>query len=99
MRLTIKSAVPDKFERALVSHDRVLVASHEDASKEITLEVYQLTSRGQHILKRGSFESHEVYLRSVGQAIRGQGFKVLIARYQQVTETQGRYFAAQELDV
>ncbi len=37
--------------------------------------------------------------RSVGQAIRGQGFKVSIGRYQQVTETEGRCFDAEELDV
>ncbi len=58
-----------------------------------------MTSLGQQILKLGSFEPHEAYLRSVGQAIRQQGFKVLFARYQQVTATEGHYFEAQELDV
>jgi hypothetical protein len=57
-----------------------------------------LTSLGRQILKLGTFESDEAYLRSVGQAIRGQGFKVQIARFQPTTETEGRYFDPTELD-
>ena len=53
----------------LVSHDRALVVTHEDASKQFTLRAYGLTSIGQQICELGSFKSHEIYLRSVGQAI------------------------------
>ena len=93
------SVATEKFERGLVSYNRVLVVTHEDASKKFRLEVYKLTLMGLQILKLGSFKSHEVYLRSVGQAICRQGFKVHIARYEQVTETTGRYFEPQELGV
>ena len=95
--LTLKSSETEQFRRGLLSHDRTLVVTHEDVNKEIRLNVYPLTSLGQQVLTLGSFESHEAYLRSVGKAIRGQGFKVLIARYQGVTRTEGRYFDAQEL--
>ena len=91
------SDATEKFERVIVSYNHVLVVTHEDASKEITLRVYKLTLLGREILKLGSFESHEVYLRSVGQAICSQGFKVHIARREQVTEKTERYFEPQEL--
>ena len=96
---TLPSVATEKFIRGLVSYKRVLVVTHEDASKEIKLKIYKLTLLGQEILKLGSFKSHEVYLRSVGQAICRQGFKVHIARYEQVAETTGRYFEPQELGV
>ena len=66
---TTSSNNPNKFRGLLVSHDRVLVVTREDASKTMTLKIYGLTSLGQQIFKLGSFESHEIYLRSVGQAI------------------------------
>ena len=94
---TIGSEATEKFEQTIVSYNRVLVVTHEDASKEIKLRVYKLTLLGREILKLGSFESHEVYLRSVGQAICSQGFKVHIARWEKVNEITGRYFEPQEL--
>ena len=96
--LTMKSLKRDTFLHSLVSHDRALVVTHEDASKTITLAVYLLTSVGKEISRLGSFESHEIYLRSVGQDIRSQGFKVIIGRWEQVTEEKGRCFESQELD-
>ena len=99
IEVTFKSLVTEKFELCLVSYNRVLVVTHEDMSKKFKLKSYKLTSLGQQILKLGSFEAHDVYLRSVGQAICSQGFKVHIARWEQVTggETTGRYFEPQEL--
>ena len=96
---TFKPLATEKFERVLVSYNRVLVVTHEDMSKKLKLKIYKLTSLGQQILKLGSFEAHDVYLRSAGQAICSQGFKVHIARWEQVTETTGRYFEPQELGV
>ena len=93
----IVSEATEKFERVIVSYNHVLIVTHEDASKEIKLKIFKLTLLGREILKLGSFESHEVYLRSVGQAICNQGFKVHIARREQVTEKTERYFELQEL--
>ena len=95
----LSSTATEKFERSLVSYNRVLLVTHEDKGKKIRLEVYKLTLLGQQVIKLGSFKPHEVYLRKVGQSIFSQGFKVNIARYEQVTETTGRYFKPQELGV
>ena len=81
----------------IISHDRVLVVTNEDASKQLKLAIYGLTSLGQQIFKLGSFKSHEIYLRSVGQAICKQGFNVSLARWEQVTETAGRSYELQEI--
>ena len=91
------SLATEKFEQALVSYNRVLIVTHEDASKKISLEIYTLTLLGEQILELGSFKPHEVYLRSVGQTICRQGFKVHIARWEQVTEKMGDYFEPEEL--
>ena len=95
---TLRSIEREKFERAITSYNRMLLVTHEDAGKEIKLNnVYKLTSLGQQVLRLGSFEAHDVYLRSVGKTICLQGFKVQIARYEQVTETTGRYFEPEEI--
>ena len=91
------SLATEKFEQALVSYNRVLIVTHEDASKKISLDVYTLTLLGQQILELGSFKPHESYLRSVGQTICRQDFKVLIARWEKCNEITGRYFEPQEL--
>ena len=93
----IRSINPDKFKRVLVSHDRALVVTHEDASKKLNLSCYGLTPLGQQIFKLGSFKSYEIYLRKVGQVICRQGFNVSLTRWEQVTETSGRYFELQEI--
>ncbi|MGH9364548.1 MAG: DUF2806 domain-containing protein [Thermoanaerobaculia bacterium] len=97
LTLTLKSMAQDRFIRGLVSHDRVLLVTDDDPAKELKLHTCQLTLIGRQILRLGAFEPHQGYLRAVGQAIRGQGFKVQIARYQQVTETEIRYFDAEDL--
>ena len=81
----------------LVAYKRVLVITHEDPSKESHLNVYRLTSLGKEVLKLGVFMPHESYLRQLGKTIRGLGFRVVVARYEQVTETEGRYFDEEEL--
>ena len=97
IKKTLRSQEREKFERAIISYNRVLLVTHEDAGKEIDLSIYKLTSLGQQVLRLGSFEAHDVYLRSVGANICLQGFKVQIARYEHVTETTGRYFEPEEI--
>ena len=93
----MSSRNPDKFVQVLIAHDRSLVVTHEDASKKLTLRSYGLTPLGQQIFKLGSFTSHQIYLQSVGQVICSQSFNVSLARWEQVTETSGRYFEPQEI--
>lgn len=97
LTIRMKSLAPETFIRGLVSHDRVLVVTHEDAMKELQLHVCQLTAVGRQILRLGTFQAHEGYLRSAGSAIRSQGFRVQLAHFQPVTETEGRYVNAQDL--
>lgn len=97
LTVTMKSAESGRFTRGLVSHGRIIVATSDDAAKELKLPVYHLTSVGRQIVRLGTFDPHEGYLQTVGQAIQRQGFKVQIARYQRLTETEGRYFDAQDL--
>ena len=95
--LTLKSASPNEFMLGLVAYTRVLVVTHQDPHKDIRLDAYRLTSLGQEVLKLGAFAPHDAYIRHLGQTIRDRDFKVLLARHQQVTETDGRYFDEEEL--
>ena len=97
LRKLLTSAEPNEFMLGLMLYSRVLVLTHPDPKKEIPLDVYRLTSLGREVLKLGTFLSHDTYVRHLGQAIRDQGFKVVLARCQQVTGTEGRYFDGEEL--
>ena len=92
-----ESSRADKFQHYLISHDRLLLVTHEDASKVLRFKIYLLTAIGKEIFKLGSFEAHEAYLRSLGEYIRGEGFTVRIARWEKLTETEGRIHDVQEL--
>lgn len=88
----LKSTVPNKFLLGLVAYARVLVVTHEDPKKSVTLDIYRLTSLGKEVLRLGEFTPHDGYIRHLGRTIRDQGFQVALARFQRITETQGRYF-------
>ena len=98
LTITMKSVKPDNFARALISNGRALLITDDDPAKELKLHVYQLTSIGRQIMQLGAFEPHEGYLRSVGKVIRALGFKVQIARWRQLTEIEGEYFDAEDLE-
>lgn len=88
----LNSAQRDKFMWCLVAYKRALVVTHKDPSKTFDLEAYRLTSLGREVLKLGVFMPHEPYFRQLGKTIKKLGFRVVVARYEQVTETEGRYF-------
>jgi hypothetical protein len=88
----------DRFVRPLVSHGKALIVSHDDPNKELTLSpVCRLTSIGAQIQRLGKFEAQDRYIRAVGKRIRDQGFKVSLARWEEVTATEGRYTDAEVL--
>lgn len=97
LRKLLKSVTPNEFQLGLVSYTLVLVVTHEDPAKEISLDIYRLTSLGKEVLNLGAFTPHDTYIRHLGRTIRDRGFKVVLARYEQVTETEGRYFDDEEL--
>ena len=84
--------------RGLFSYNRVLIVT-PDAEKnaELNLAVYRLTSLGSQVLRLGSFTTRDTYFRSVGEEIKRQGFKVVLARYVPVTDSEARYFEDEEL--
>jgi hypothetical protein len=82
LNVTYKSDEPSRFIHELHSHGRVLIVTHEDPLKTLTLAVYKITNVCLDILKLGRFEPHELYLRKVGELIKGMGFSVSIANYQ-----------------
>lgn len=97
LTLTLESMEPDKFSCGLPSHGRMLIVTHDDPAKKISLHVCPLTSIGREILRLGTFEPHEGYLRSVGRTIRSQGFNVQIARYRRKNETELTSFDAVDI--
>ena len=94
MRTTV-SASPDK--RVLLSHNRMLIVAPAAEEAEFGLTAYRLTPLGSQVLRLGSFTAHEAYLRRVGEQIKHQGFKVAVARYVRVTESEVRPFEEEEL--
>jgi hypothetical protein len=89
---TWKTNAPEKFDKALRSNGKVLIARHDDPAKKIELAVYLLTSVGQQILRLGKFQSHWEYLRKIGKVIHDQGFSVTRGDYIQVSDTALRFF-------
>lgn len=92
---TYRSVLPNKFLRALVSHNKALIVEHEDPNKTVVLEIYTLTAVGRETLGLGSFEPDIDYLRLIGKQFVEQGFTVAIADWQFISPTEGRYFNGQ----
>lgn len=94
---TYKSAEEGRFIQALVSHSKVLIVEHEDASKTLECEIYKLTAVGRQVLSLGSFEPDIEYLRSVAKEFVKKGFSVKLADWRVVSDTVGQYFNGQEI--
>jgi hypothetical protein len=92
LTLIRKSQRVDSFETGIVSNGRVLVVTDPDPKKTFTLYVCQLTDIGRQIIRLGSFEPQEAYLRSLGKHIKEQGFRVRLGRHRYVDDQEGRFF-------
>ncbi len=90
--------VEDRFERALVSYDRALMVRHSDAAKPLKLPVYQLTALGRQVLRLGSFQANDKYLRALGASIKSQEFEVEIGLCVPVSESEVTLFNLQPID-
>ena len=88
----ITSNNQDKFTHNFLSYNRVLVISHDDPKKALTLKCHRLTTLGIEVMKIGIFETNEAYIRNLGEIIRDREFKVELADYRRITEIKGRYF-------
>ncbi|MGB0129597.1 MAG: hypothetical protein WBP72_18290, partial [Rhodocyclaceae bacterium] len=58
---------------------------------------YMLTEVGRQLLSLGSFEPDVEYMHRLGKDIRQKGFKVTLADWRDVSETEGQYFNGQEI--
>jgi len=91
------SAAPDRFVRALVSHNKALILEHNDASKTVEFAVYMLTAVGRQVLGLGTFEADTDYLHLVGKEFLKAGFTVKLGDWQSLSDTKGRYYNAKEI--
>lgn len=93
-----RTATPNKFLVALRSHGKALLVENADATKELSLAAYLLTSVGAQVLGLGSFEPDIEYLRLIGKEIIGEGFTVQLADWKPISEKQGQCSNAEKID-
>lgn len=79
LSITWRTSREDGFSLPLISHSKVLIATHLDPTKQVTLPVCQLSRVGRELLALGTFEPHVPYLKRLGRAIAAQGFDVVLA--------------------
>jgi hypothetical protein len=92
-----KSNETTRFIQVFCSHGRVLLATHEDPNKILSLESYNLTDVGRQILRLGIFAPHEKYLRKVGEQLKSQGFSVNLGSYRDVAANKIQVFSQEAL--
>jgi hypothetical protein len=92
-----KSAVEGKFILPLISHNKALIIEHDDALKTLDFQVYMLTAVGRQVLGLGKFAPDIEYLHLLGRDFIKQGFSVKLADWQDISDTRGNYFNAQEV--
>lgn len=80
---------PNRFRVYLLSHDKCLLVSHEDATKTLSLSGIMLTAIGQQIMKLGSFKTNQRYLERIGWHIINEGFEVSIADFVRQPKNEG----------
>lgn len=77
----IPSSTHTKFEKVLTCHGRVLLITHDDATRLLALPVYLVTRLGQEVLSLGWKKADEPYLLSVANKVKGMGYEVRIGDY------------------
>lgn len=97
LTLTTRSRRTDTFEVGIVCNDRILIVSDPNPQKTFTLHCCQLTDVGRQIIRLGHFEAHEGYLRSLGEHVKSQGFRVRLARLTHTDEDSVEYRDVVEL--
>ena len=98
LNITWKSTEASRFFCLLRSNSRVLIATAENPDHTITLPGYQVTYIGTQVLRLSKFEPHLNYLKKVGEHLKTQNVKVVLAQYiDDIAPGQIHYFGAQEL--
>lgn len=92
IQMTLKTTKPGSYVHLFLGHDRALLVTHADESKELKIPIYQITSIGKQILKLGAAGADITLLTGVGQELCKQGFDVAITSYTRIDEKSVRYF-------
>jgi hypothetical protein len=86
-----RSRTAGKYTLALRCHNKALIVEHEDAERQLGLEIYLLTTVGAQVLGLGKFAADNGYLLEVGKNIAARGYTVHLADWHQVSENEGVY--------
>jgi hypothetical protein len=97
LNLTIESTSTTTFIRPLKSNGKLLIIEHDDASKKVSFQIYNITKIGKQVLSLGKFEPNIKYLTELGKFIKKQGFKVQIADVLEILDRSIKYTNKQEL--
>ncbi|WP_233800193.1 DUF2806 domain-containing protein [Paraburkholderia sp. HP33-1] len=81
---SIPSLVPDGFVRPLLTKERAIVVTGQDAAKKLTLQNYRVTPLGAQVFALNPVAADEAYLKAVGEASAVQGFEVKIGQYKEI---------------
>lgn len=95
--ITLTSLRPESFELAFRVANRILVVTHPDPQKKLELAAYVVTRLGNEVLSLGAPKPSDPYLRSLGTAIVGKGFKVIIASGFMLPDGQFHYSNAEQI--
>lgn len=97
LKRTFPSAEPTRFLRPFFGGEFGLLTEHDDRTTVLTLPVYEVTPIGRQVIALGVAQTNLSYLRSVGQAICKQGYRVQLVRYVRDSATSYRYFDPEPL--
>lgn len=89
LQTTWTSLDKDRYLKALISNNKIILLEHEDIKKEATAEIYMITSVGKQILALASFGSDMDYLLSIAKDYAAQGYKVSVGDWIQVNANSG----------
>jgi hypothetical protein len=88
LEISFTSLSQDRFQLALVSYGRILIVTHAEAARTLKIQIYPITSLGRQVLRLGTFQANDAYLRALGAAIKSEGFDVAIGHCVPAGENQ-----------
>lgn len=87
-----KSDLTNEFQKVLISHEKCLILKNHLQSKEAPAETYLVTRVGMEIIQLAKVNANYLYLKSIGEFFKAQGFDVTIADWIQKDDASGRYY-------
>lgn len=87
MQKTYKSALTERFALALTCYGRLILVTHADVSRTLTLPIYSVTKIGREVLNLGWKRADEAYLQLLAERIKEMGFDIQIGDYETVNDS------------